>query len=163
MPFRARFCTSEANACVLTGAHFRARLKREWLNQKNIINSLDVFFLFHAGVSIDVMEFERTEQSSITVTSGCHFPTGTLSWSGGACDRRAWRRVTLLSKWSTADGWRKGATAGAQKDVMQCIFSVWGALITGCHCQLPEGSQQPEPLSLCTSDAEEHSEAEGWL
>lgn len=89
MLFRVRFCTSEANACVLTGAHFRVRLKRERLNQKNIINSLDISFKFHACVSSGVMEFERTEQSSITVTSGCHFPTSTLSWSGGAWDRRS--------------------------------------------------------------------------
>lgn len=74
MPFGARFCTSEVNACELTGAHFSSTEKGGVIEPKKYNKRLEYFFflLFH-------VEFERkrTEQRH------SHFPTGTLSWSGG--------------------------------------------------------------------------------
>lgn len=45
MPFGSRFCTSEANACVLTGARFRVKLKKGVIEPKKYNKQLGYFFV----------------------------------------------------------------------------------------------------------------------
>lgn len=66
-------------------------------------------------------------------------------WSGRA-EHMAWPAGESLCSVSGAESrwWleKGGVSRGTKGCHLEGIYSEWGALITGCHCQLPAGSQR---------------------
>lgn len=98
------------------------------------------------------MKHSGEEHSRAFQTARCAALTGAL-WGGiGRAEHMAWPAGESLCSVSGAEpSWwleKGGVSRGTKGCHLEGIFREWGALITGCHCQLPAGSQRPRAAPI---------------